>query len=389
MKRAIALVLLLLPVITFAQINFEPGYFIESGTKRECLIKSLAWKNNPTSIEFKFKEGDEVRSKTINEISEFSVESYKYQRFTLNIDRSPIELERLSTLKEPKWSKETVFLKVLVEGKVTLYQFEESNFVKYFYSTENSAPEQLIYKEYLKEGRIAENSMFRQQLYNIMKDGGNSITKFEKLRYKKDELVKLFTEYNGTDGQKVVNLSANQNQGGINLKITAGATFNSLNVGNSLVTKNDFDFESKSSFRIGAELEYIMPFNKNKWGLFVDPNYQSYSNSGSKGSQQMEAKYNFLEIPVGLRHYMFLNKNSKFFVDGAYILSFPVSDSYIVYGANTLNIERNSALALGAGFSYKKYSIELRHTLKHGLVDYIYWEGSYSTTAIILGYNFL
>lgn len=391
MKKAIYLLLLLFPVLSFAQITFEPGYFIERGIKTECLIKNLAWKNNPVSFEYKLNEGEDTKIKTINEVTEFNVGSaYKYKRFTTNLDRSAIVLDQLSTLKDPQWSKETLFLKVLVEGKVTLYQYEDSNYIKYFYSTgDNLTAEQLVYKEYMKDGRIAENNMFRQQLYNVMKDGGNSINKFERLKYKKDALVTLFNDYNGTNGQTVVNLSAKQNQGSINLKITPGATFTSLNVSNSLSPNYFYDFENKTSFRIGAELEYIMPFNNNKWSLFLDPNYQSYSNSGNRGTQQMEAKYNFVEIPVGIRHYMFLNKNAKFFVDGAYVISIPVSDSYIQYGGNILDIERNSALALGAGFSYKKYSVEFRHTFKHGLIDFVYWEGSYSTSSIILGYKLL
>ncbi|ALM48335.1 hypothetical protein AMR72_05120 [Flavobacterium psychrophilum] len=391
MKKAIALLLLLCPVITFAQITFEPGYFMQKGSKTECLIKNLAWKNNPVSFEYKLTEGEDIKIKTINEVTEFNVGSaYKYKRFTTNLDRSAIVLDQLSTLKDPQWSKETLFLKVLVEGKITLYQYEDSNFVKYFYSTgDHTVAEQLVYKEYMKDGRIAENNMFRQQLYNIMKDDGNSVNKFERLRYKKDVLVKLFNDYNGTDGQTVVNLSARQNQGSVNLKFTPGATFSSLSVGNSLLPSYSYEFENASSFRIGAELEYIMPFNNNKWGLFLDPNYQSYSKSGNSGNRKMEAKYNFVEIPVGLRHYMFLNQNAKLFVDGAYVISIPVSDSYIVHGGNVLDIERNSALALGAGFSYKKYSVELRHTFKHGLIDFIYWEGSFSTTSVILGYKFL
>lgn len=391
MKRAIILLLVLFPVLTFAQTTFQPGYFIERGIKTECLIKNLAWKNNPLSFEYKLNESEDTKTKTINEVAEFTVgNAYKYKRFTTYVDRSSIVLNQLSDQKEPEWNKETVFLKVLVEGKTTLYQYEDSNFIKYFYSTGNhTTAEQLVYKEYMKEGRIAENNMFRQQLYNLMKDNDNSSTKFERLKYKKDGLVTLFNDYNGKNGQTAVNLSAKQNQGSINLKFTPGMTFSSLSVENSLVNKYMYDFGSDVNYRIGAELEYVMPFNNNKWALFLDPNYQSFSKSSNKGTQQMKAKYNFLEIPVGLRHYMFLNQNAKIFIDGAYVISIPVSDSYINYSGSNLDIERNSAIALGAGFSYKKYSVELRHTFKHGLIDFIYWEGMYSTTSVILGYNFL
>lgn len=391
MKKALALLLLLLPIVTFAQITFQSGYFIERGVKTECLIKNLAWKNNPVSIEYKLSEGEDTKIKTINEISEFSVNNaYKYKRFTTNVDRSEIVLDKLSTLKEPEWKKETVLLKILVEGKITLYQYEDSNFIKYFYSTgDHTVAEQLIYKEYIKEGRIAENNMFRQQLYNLMKGNGSDMDKYKNIRYKKDALVKLFVDYNGVNGEHVNDLSKKQNIGSVNLKFTPGATFSTLKLSNAIAPSYHQDFGSKAGFRIGAELEYIMPFNNNKWSLFIDPNYQSYSNSEKKGTQQTKAEYNHIELPIGLRHYMFLNKEAKFFVDGAYILSMPIGDAYLQYGGNILEVQRNSALAIGAGFSYKNYSIEVRQNIKHGIIDYIYWEGSYSTTNIILGYKLL
>jgi len=390
MKKAIALLLLLCPVITFAQTTFQPGYFIEKGNKTECLIKNLAWKNNPESIEYKLTEGDEIKTKTINEISEFNVNSaYKYHRFTTNVDRSPIVLDKLSNVKEPEWKKETVLLKILVEGEITLYQYEDNNFIKYFYSTgDHTSAEQLIYKEYIKDGQIAENNMYRQQLYNIMKGNGSSMSKFEKLRYRKDSLVKLFLDYNGSKGEQVTDLTKKQNTGSLNLKITPGATFTSLNLNNG-ISNADFDFDSKAGFRIGAELEYIMPFNNNKWSLFVDPNYQSYSNSGNKGTQEMKAEYNHLELPFGVRHYMFLNENAKFFIDGAYVMGIPLGDAFLQYSGSILTVEKNSTIALGAGFSYKQYSIELRHTFKHGIIDYTFWSGNYSSTGIILGYKLL
>lgn len=390
MKRAIAFLVLLFPLLTVAQNTFQPGYIIENGVTKQCLIKNVAWKNNPTAIECKTAENEPVQVKIIKEISEFSVgnDAYKYRRYTVNMDRSGVTIDKLSDDKQPEWKTETVFLKIMVEGKVTLYQFEDNNFVRYFFSTgDNAKAEQLVYKEYLVDGAVAKNNTFRQQLYNLMKTRDTDMADFEKLIYKKDPLVKLFLQYNGTDGQQVKDHTQKQNKGSINLKITPGVSFNSLVMSNGL-SNSYFDFDGKTGFRIGAELEYIMPFNNNKWSLFLDPNYQSYDNDGNVKNQKTKAEYKYIEIPVGIRHYMFLNKNAKIFIDGAYVMALPLGDAYLQYGGSVFNVNNNSALSLGAGFSYKKYSVELRHNFKHSIiVNYAYWAGDYSSTSIILGYK--
>ncbi|MCO6148576.1 tRNA modification GTPase [Flavobacterium sp. NRK1] len=388
MKKAIALLMLLLPVLGISQITFQPGYFIERGIKKECLIKNIAWKNNPVSIEYKFSENEESAVKTIDQISEFSVNNtYKFIRFTVNIDRSPVELRQLSYTKEPDWQTETVFLKVLVEGKVTLYQYEDGNLIKYFFSKDdNTKAEQLVFKEYLLDGDIAKNSMFRQQLYNLMMDGTINRKKFESLSYNKNTLVKLFNEYNGNTGEKVNDHTLKQNRGDINLRITPGVSLTSLNISNNL-SDNYYSFNSKVTYRIGAELEYILPFNNNKWSLFIDPNYQFYNSDEEKGNQKMKIEYTYINLPIGARHYMYLNEKSKFFIDAAYTLSFSLGDNYIQYSGSILDIQSNSTLSLGGGFSYDRYSIGIRHNFNHQIINYAYWNAKYSTTSIILGYK--
>lgn len=389
MKKAITLLLLVLPALCIAQINYEPGYFIENGNKTQCLIKNLAWKNNPASFEYKLNETDEAKTKTISTVSEFNVnESYKFVKVTTNIDRSETNLDRLDNTKEPKWKNETLFLKVLIEGKISLYMYEENNLIRYFTANGDlNLVQQLVFKEYHADGGIAQNNYFRQQLYNQMRDGGLAMSRFENLKYKKDDLVKLFTEYNGGSTKKMTNLSEKQNKSKVSLRFTPGMTISSLEIFNSM-SKYDFDFGSKVSYRIGADLEYTLPFNNNKWSLFLDPNYQSYENDGKNGSMNMEVSYKFIEIPMGVRHYMYLSDKSRLFADAAYIASVNLGDNYVKYGETKLDVGNNSALALGIGYGYQKYSIEARYAFKHGILDnYVSWGSNFSSISIILGYK--
>lgn len=395
MKKTIAFLLLVFPLFCIAQITFQQGYFIENGVKKECLIKNLAWKNNPTSIEYKLSEGEETKIKTIKEISEFSVNNaYKYKRFTVNIDRSETLLDRLNDKREPIWSKETLLLKVLVEGKITLYQYEENNFVRYFFSEgDNSNAEQLVYKEYKVDTYISKNYAFRQQLYNLMKDVNPDIEKYEKIKYEKKNLVNLFSDYNGSNGQQTTNLSEKQNKALINVRLTPGVTFTSVSINNDL-SNVEYDFSNKIGFRIGAELEYIMPFNNNKWALFIDPNFQSYSDSGTKNGITGDIDYKFIQIPFGARYYMYLTPKSKVFVDAAYTMSLVMGGSYVTYkrynqsDAIKLDVSNHSAFSIGAGYGYDRYSAAVRFNANKGILNtYPYWSSQYNSISIILGYR--
>lgn len=391
MKKLITLLLMLANIAAFGQINFEPGYFINNKSeKKTCLIKNIAWKNNPEEFLYKMAEGTEEQTAKLADIQEFSVENtYKFKRFEVKTELSSYYIDKMSRVKEPEWVTKTLFLKVLVEGTLNLYAYEQNDIIKYFYSTgDHSKAEQILFKNYISEGVIGENNHYKQQLFNLMRDKFNDINKFEKLKYKREPLVKLFSEYNGEDSK---NHTLKQNKSRIDFKITPGVALNSLSIENGINPRPSFEFDQKVVFLIGAEVEYIMPFNNNKWSLFLNPNVQFYENTGSKSNYEYEVKYNSLNVPAGFRHYMFLNEKSKFFLDAAYMLSFAMGDAYIKYDTRTekLDIEKESSFLAGAGYSYDRYSIELRYTFGHGiLTNYSYWSSDYSSLAIMLGYRF-
>ena len=396
MKKLLSAFIMLTGLMGFAQITFEPGYFIDNtGTKTECLIKNLAWKNNPEQFEYKINETAETKIGTLKNVSEFNVSSYKFKRFDANVDLSSETLGSLSDVKEAEWQKKTLFFKILVEGKLNLYQYENDNKVKYFYNDSTTTQiTQLLFKEYTIDTSIGENNTYKQQLYNLMKDKYTDIRKFESLKYKKDILVKLFADYDDTEAVK--NYTKGQNKGSFTIKINLLASLASLSSQNDVSNAN-VSFNKEAVFGGGLELEYILPFNNNKWSVFTAPNVQFYSTSQTQTSNLWYAKknwdvsYNFVELPIGARHYMFLNSNSKFFIDFSYIITFPVGTSTVGYNNNNLiEISKSSNAAIGAGYSYKKYSAALRYTFNRDITsNYVSWKTDYKSFGLILGYKIL
>lgn len=72
---------------------------------------------------------------------------------------------------------------------------------------------------------------------------------------------------------------------------------------------------------------------------------------------------NLIEMPVGVRHYFFLNKNSKLFINASYIFDI-CSKSTIEYKRtdnsiyNLFESKSNNVLGFGIGYKFKdKYNL--------------------------------
>ncbi|WP_159020798.1 tRNA modification GTPase [Algibacter sp. L3A6] len=403
-NQILFLLIVILSFNSFAQISFEKGYYIDnSNQKNNCLIKNIDWKNNPTEFEYKLSENIEPKTLTIKEIKEFSINNIsKYVRSTVNIDRSSESLSKLSEDKNPIFKEEELFLKVLVEGKANLYQYVDNNLKRYFYNKDNSNIEQLIFKSYkLNESEARKNNRFRQQLWSNLNCSNFKMSKIEGLNYKKNDLLKYFIEYNKCYNNSSTNFEAKQKKDLFNLTLRPRLNSSSLSTQNSSSGSNSVDFDNEIGFGFGIEAEFILPYNKNKWAIAIEPTYQSYksekttnTDNVSGGELIASVDYSSIEIPLSLRHYFFLNNNSKIFVNASFIVDIS-SNSSIEHKrndgsiVNLFEIETRTNLGLGVGYKQNdKYSLEIRYqTSREVLGNYTSWDTDYNTLSIIFGYS--
>lgn len=402
-NRIFILFTTILSTLSYAQTKFENGYFInESNEKVSCFIKNLDWKNNPVQFEYKITENADIEQASIGTVKEFGVNGvFKYVRKTVGIDRSSVKIDDLDNNRNPEFSEETLFLKVQVEGEASLYVYEEVGLIRFFYSVDDSEVTQLVYKSYLSDKQIAYNYLFRQQIFRDLKCSEQTTINTEKLRYQKNDLQRVFIIYNECNDTDYIIFKQNHNKDLINLTIRPGLNVSSLSVYNPLLSSRDTDFDQEIAFRLGAELEIILPFHNNKWSAFLEPTYQYYksektiSASGVAGGiLNVTADYESIELAIGLRHYLFLNQDSKIFLDAAYVFDI-ISDSKITFDnssgftLNTLDGKTSGNLGLGIGYKLKdKYSLSFRYSTKRNiLVNYGAWGSRYETITAIFGYR--
>lgn len=395
MKKSLLFLLLTFFTAAFSQIRFEKGYIINNkDEKSEVLIKNEDWSLNPTNFIYKNSEdGSELTAK-IENVKEFGVYNFsKYVRFTGPIDQSRDDLQDLGTEKNPKWLEQTVFLQQLAEGKRSLYSYNNSKILRFFYEDGDTKITQLIYKRYLGENssNIYINNEFRSQLANSFA-GDVDGDKFDNLPYKAQSLTNLFKKYNLSDSV----LKSDSEKSSFNLYIKPGISFNSAKFQISGGSDLDTDFESKLSPRFGVQLEFILPTRRNKWSVFVEPTYQTYKQeSKNVGLSPAMIEYSSIELPIGVRYYMFLNKDAKLFLEGfVNVADFQIGENYITYqipgtsAEKTYELQSQVTVGGGIGFSYKnKYSVSAKYVAKDLSRKYLFFKLPYNSFFISAAYN--
>lgn len=402
-----AALLLLFALGVKAQIKFEPGYVITStGTKTECLIKNSDWRSTPENFEYKLSEGTETLKATTYNTAEVSVGGQTFRRFTVNVDRSSDELNSISTSSEPVISRETVFLKLLVKGDANLYKYYDGVSLRYFYTVNDTdEPTALTYKMYRgDDNKILYNRTYKSALQKLMGTKVADPQLYKNLDYKDKDMIALFRKYNGITDENAVSTTPSL-KGKLHLKVGAEARVVSLEADFLASASSSYTFDSKVTPAFGAELEWVMPFNRNKWGLFFAPYYHTYKNSGSKifgtgastVENKWEARYTALELNLGGRYYMYLSGDARIFLNGGFVFSKGFNNSGLKYtrlldGTNTLSVEatteKQSGFFAGAGFAYKNVSGEIRYHGKHSITGgYGGWASEYGGVGLLIQYS--
>ncbi|MBE2273905.1 MAG: tRNA modification GTPase, partial [Flavobacteriales bacterium] len=141
--------------------------------------------------------------------------------------------------------------------------------------------------------------------------------------------------------------------------------------------------------------------NKNKFAIIVEPTYQYYKSEATfddssliGGKVIVKADYSSIELPIGIRYYMYLNTDSKLFVNAVYIIDFSLGKSIEMTRADgspylSYDLRSQPSLGFGIGYKYKdKYGIELRtHSKRRITSDYLMTSTNYQTTSIVFSYN--
>lgn len=396
---------------SFAQIVFEKGYFIGQNTKKvDCYIKNVDWKNNPSKIEYKLDSlSNDFQYASIENIIEFSIANHtKYVRHSVQIDRSGTLKNNIFTERNPVFTKESLFLRVLVEGEAaSLYYYESGELKRFFYQLKDSTAKQLVFKYYrLFYGgteTIATNDQFKQQLWAETNCQNKKMLYFSNLSYKTNNLVNHFVEYNKCKNSDYIDYSTNRKKGTFRLKVILLGSMTKITLNDYSDNRYSTTLNSNQYFQLGTDLEYIVPINKGKWSIFLEPTYQRYKKEKNisqayKSSLDIAVRYSSIEMPIGLRHYFFFkNPKTAIFLDAAGVFNW--GSGFVEYTSkpefaqpykikSDINTMGLLSFAAGAGIIHHRLSGELRfYSQRELLGNYFGKSAKYQKISLVIGYR--
>lgn len=287
MKKTFLLVLLI--CITFSAISqnpYENGYFIKNdGTKISCFVRPLDWSTNPVTFQYKLTEDSKTEIGKIENVKEFGTDATsKFIRTTVAIDQSSEAIANLTYDRNPDFKEETLFVKVLVEGKASLFFTSRETKNRFYYNIDDGKIEQLIFKSYLvTRSKKGENNRYKQQLATALKCEKLTEKDFEKLEYKTKHLINIFETYNICVDSYFISFEKKKEEelaeekmkykGKLNLSLRPGVTFSKYYTTTNIQRE---DFENKTGYRIGLEIEYLFPTKNRNWAIFLEPSYRNY-----------------------------------------------------------------------------------------------------------------
>jgi hypothetical protein len=382
----------------FSQIVFSKGYLITNdGLKTVCLIKNNDWLDSPKAIQYKLNESSDIKTKVVDSIKEFCVDNFsRYVKATVKIDRSPAKLNSLNNRKNPEWSEETLLLKELICGKASLWEYTGSERDWYFYSIDNSLPEQLVFKEYRNEEKLLENNAFRQQLFIYIQNEVTKKVDIPKLKYNKKSLTEYFKLYNS-----MYSVSADLKKLKreiLNVKVSGSVNYSSLSVMNSKLDSKSFNFDNKFNWMAGFEFEYFLPFNRNTWSLIMTPTYEHIYNNKTIDSKLTDILIKSetrtfdiysINFPIGGRYTKYLKNDSKYYIDLCYAPFTVEFKSMFKYSAGSENnFKEGTNVIVGAGYTYKKLGVEIKyHSSRELLSNYSLWSTNYPKVSLSVTYK--
>lgn len=376
---------------SYGQIRLEKGYFIDNeGITTECYIRDADWNSNPTSFKYKLFSKEEFGEAGIADVQEFGTENGPvYTRVKINVDESGMQLDQLSRQRAPEWSEKVIFLKTLVKGPATLYLYRQSGLTRFYYKKETMPVTPLVYKRYFDDnGNVMSNFGFRQELLNALVCEDLPASRVARLNYSESDMEKYFKKYNACINPKLEPEKNAFRRETLHIKVTPGANLSMMKGGRYTRFDGGGAKHTNVSPRLGVDFEYVLPFNKNKWALMVEPSVQYYQMPLELLGLKLNADHWSVELPLGVRHYFFLKNDTRLFVNALaipHLKSWQTGDSR---KDREMEMRSRTALALGAGLAKGRWSGELRYAFQRdAFLSYVNIDVKHSKLSLILGYR--
>lgn len=183
----------------------EANLVLTDQTKVSGTLKFGDWENNPDKILFKASTQTSYTTYTPNDISSFSTSESTYISALVTLDKASNRLEDLQKDIVYDTLQQQVFLKQLVVGPISLYQFNNANgTTNFFLKTADGEFHRLTYKRFMNDdSQLEEKNTFRNELNYFLQDCKKVIPSLNTVAYKANSLSNAMIAYARCKGKVI------------------------------------------------------------------------------------------------------------------------------------------------------------------------------------------
>ncbi len=381
----------LLPAVLTAQENYLPGYILKDGAKKQGQIDNQNWDKNPAKIQFKGESGMQVLSST--DIQEFEVGKEYYVSRVVDLDVSPHKLNSIKENVPPKFVNDTtLFLRVLVQGELSLYSLKDRNDKQHFFVEKNGETSELSrFKQKKKvkgQVKLFTEDKYKKELAGYFADCAALKAKTSTIKFTRNHLQKVVRNYNKCMGENLIVYERPTEKMSAYLGPLVGFGVTSLNIHSEDHDMAGVSYSNSSGPTFGLAFTMELPRNSGRWNIYSELLYYSYAMEGEFREDTDENRYRHKQFNVEAGYlkynlmvrYIFQTNTVKpflgFGIGNAIMMSDNMIEHYQVKNYSSMDEgsipilggvrKHEQALIIEGGISLKNFNVALRYERGNG-----------------------
>jgi len=380
--------IIFLSLVSFAQkTRHQPAkVLLQNGDSLNGFISNASLGRVHNTIKFKQTENEDFKTLKAEEVSGFALaDGDVYESRKVKYDGESQLTGKLTVYKEPQqWTEETIFVRLLAKGPVSLFDFEDGNGRNHFFLSKGADIVELLNREFYSEQmQTRTNKKYIGQLRSAFLDCSNSLVN-DNLRYERNALVSIFNQYYVCIGVKPATKRKSENTLRVGLSVDYYAEKRDYNNSSMKYEESDQGFTPGVSFEIRSTKPY------KKFSLYNELRYRQYESPGENGASAYVAHESSLELLALPRFNYHTQKQLKYFWNAGLTFSYVFSRTSELFGAETVEekgVFGAVGLVAGAGvyvLSKKKIDLSLECRGKYGCPDAFNFSSSFSSIGLVV-----
>lgn len=354
--------------VAVAQSNFVDGRIVTTaGDTIAAQINNRDWNRNPKSITAKNADGS-IRTYAPMDIKGFYLTDSKewYNGAIVTTDKSSIKSnEVLKNINLRGKDTDTIFLKVLVKGRLNLYSMVDEYSRRHYLSGKDGKIEELGFEKKRvlvpKEGVVVIEH-YKNQLKNYVIDCKQPPVA-TKVQYAEKSLIDFVTTYNRCMSSEVGFVAVTE-RSEFRFSVLAGAHYTSLTYKVQDVTRK---YDPSAGPVAGVALEVVFARNRRSLSLYNELVYKSYSVTFTNTTLNTTNTYDATQLKLftGFRYRVPTDNAARLFFGLNVVNGLAVSHKVVTQGNKDFRTHEQG-VAIDAGVQAGRFQYLVRYELANG-----------------------